>query len=317
MMPIVSVTICTYDRAEVLGAAIESLCHQAVSTGCFEIIIVDNGSTNPIAKLVGYYQTRYPKHSIKLVNETRQGLGYARNQALSQAHGEYIAYIDDDARVESHWLAHALLVLQNQPEEFVCLGGPILPFYTTPKPVWFQDEYETRSMGDTVRALEQGESFSGSNMIWKRDVLLSIGGFDEKVGVKGSKLSTGEETAAFIKAWQQLETPHMQYDPHLIVNHWVPGFKMTVSYRLKRAFAAGQTVMKIGHFRHRRAYLFLAACKGVIAGGLKALRRIKRYPYWQNWIVEEGQPIMANLGTILAAFGIYFSVRQDRHKTEE
>ncbi len=306
-----SVAICTYNRAEMLGGAIDSLCRQALSASRFEIIIVDNGSTDHTADLLVEYQAKYPHHTIHVLIESRQGLGNARNKALAHAKGHYIAYLDDDARVEPHWLAYALHILNELPSAFACLGGPIAPFYTTTKPGWFKDAYESRTWGAEARALQAGESFSGSNMIWRRDIILNLGGFDERVGVKGTELSLGEETRAFLKAWQQLDHPLMQYAPYLVVEHWVPAFKMKVSYRLKRAFTAGQVIVKIGHLQHGRVYLLLGAWKGLFSGPLGAMWRIKRYRFWQNWVTEEGQPILTDLGKILAIFGIYISVRQE------
>ena len=305
-----TVAICTYNRAEMLGVAIDSLCRQASSAGRFEIIVVDNGSTDRTADLLVEYQFKYPHHTINVLIESRQGLANARNKALAHAQGHYIAYLDDDARVEPHWLAYALHILNEQPAELVCLGGPIVPFYTTTKPDWFKDVYECRSWGDEERLLQLGESFSGSNMIWNRAVLLTLGGFDTRVGVKGRLLSLGEETSVFVKAWQMIENPIIRYVPALVLQHWVPAFKMKVSYRLRRAFVAGQVAVLQQTNSQGRVHAVLGACKGIPVGCLKALWRCGRYPHWQNWVIEEGQPIMINLGTILAVFGIYIEVHQ-------
>jgi glycosyltransferase involved in cell wall biosynthesis len=306
----ISVAICTYNRIDLLGGAISSLCQQSLPVSRFEIIIVDNGSTDNTVELVRDYQTKYPDHTIHLLCESQQGLGYARNRALEQAQGQYIAYLDDDAQVEPCWLAQALLILNEQTEVIICLGGPIFPFYTMRKPAWFKDAYESRSWGAKERFLQAGESFSGSNMIWHRAKILALGGFNERVGLKGRKLSLGEETDAFVKAWHHFEEPIMWYDPTLIVKHLVPAFKMKVSYRLKRAFVAGQVASYQSNRHHGRVYSLFGACKGIFTGGLKALWRYRKYPFWQNWAVEEGQPVMINFGTILAVLGIYVTVHQ-------
>ncbi|MDX1413073.1 MAG: glycosyltransferase family 2 protein [Candidatus Promineifilaceae bacterium] len=307
----ISVVICTHNRAEMLRGALESLCRQAISPNLFEIIVVDNGSTDHTADVLGDVQTDYPWQSIRVLHEGLLGLGIARNKALFSARGKYIAYMDDDARATPHWLPTMLALIQERPDEIICLGGPILPFYTSFKPTWFKDQYESRSLGVEMRDLRIGESFSGSNMIWSRKRLLAIGGFSEGVGVKGAELSLGEETDTFLRLWRKYDAPSLLYAPELIMWHWVPPFKMHVSYRLKRAFVAGQIAVKIGNFEYGIAHAFLGACKGLVFGLVEGILRFRRYPFWQNWIIEEGGPLLINLGTILAVCDIYVSVRQD------
>jgi glycosyltransferase involved in cell wall biosynthesis len=312
-MPIeITVAICTYNRADLLFNAIESLCQQSLPASSFEIIVVDNGSTDNTAEFVRDCQVKHPDYTIRSLTEGQRGLSSARNRAMQEAHGNYIAYLDDDARVSSEWLAQVMAAIgEERARPLHCLGGPIQPFYTSSKPGWFRDVYESRSWGDEERLLRASESFSGSNMIWHRIDLLALGGFDERVGVTGQILSLGEETSVFVKAWQEIENPIMRYNPALTVEHLVPAFKMKVSYRLKRAFVAGQVAVIQRTNPRGRVHDFLGACKGILVGGLKALWRCRRYPHWQNWTIEEGQPIMINLGTILAVLGIYVTVRQE------
>ena len=86
---------------------------------------------------------------------------------------------------------------------------------------------------------------------------------------------------------------------------------MKVSYRLKRAFVAGQIAIVQGSNKHGRGNAMLGAIKGILLGSFKALWRYGQYDHWQNWAIDEGRPIMINLGTILAAIGIFITVRQE------
>lgn len=308
----ISVVICTFNRADLLDGALASMCRQTLPANRFEILVIDNGSTDNTAECVRSYKHQYPNHVICHIYETEQGAGIARNLATRQAQGRFVAFLDDDARASSNFLSQAMDRICAEPQlPLIGLGGQIHPFYTSPKPIWFKDAYELRSWGNKERFLQVGESFSGSNMIWYRSDLLAIGGFAEHFGPKGKMLALGEDTAAFMKAWEQYEKPLFLYLPTLKVLHWVPLYKMNVSYRLKRAFLAGQAVLRQYNRQHGRVYTVLGACKGIVVGGLKALWRCRRYPHWQNWAIEEGRPIMINLGTILAVLGIYVTVRQE------
>src|SRR5258708_35944509 len=117
----ISAVICTYNRAEYLGRAIESLAHQDLDSAGYEIIVVDNNSTDNTAQLVKNSIEAYPSVQIRYVLETEQGLSAARNRGAHEAAGNYIAYVDDDARAVQAWLSSLLasfLKLQG-----ACIGG--------------------------------------------------------------------------------------------------------------------------------------------------------------------------------------------------
>ncbi len=308
----ITVAICTYNRADMLDGALTSLCTQAVSANCFEILVIDNGSFDNTAACVQGCKKKYPNHTIRMVFEATIGLGWARNTAILQAEGRYVAFLDDDARAQPDWLAQALAILRKEPEALICIGGPIQPFYTTPKPVWFKDDYESRSWGKKARRLNSGESFSGSNMIWRKTSLQAIGGFTGLLGVKGETLSIGEETDAFMRLWQQVDEPLLFYSPTLRVRHWVPSFKMKVLYRLKRAFVAGQVAVQLKKQPGWRWRLFslLRGIRDLMLNTYQAICHFRQHTYWQNWLVEEGQPVMIKLGIILASVGVNIQARQ-------
>ena len=88
-MPRVSVVIPTYNCAKFLGRTIDSALRQTYRD--FEIIVVDDGSTDGTQALVAAYE-----ESVRYVYQTNQGASAARNAALSRASGEFIAYLDAD-----------------------------------------------------------------------------------------------------------------------------------------------------------------------------------------------------------------------------
>jgi hypothetical protein len=221
-----------------------------------------------------------------------------------------VAYIDDDARAGEHWLKTALALLENTKPVPLCLGGPILPFYNTTKPIWFKEEI--RAWGDSPRYLGPGESFSGSNMIWRKEIVETLGGFDVRSGVRGDYLSIGEETVLFEKIWHSFEQPHFYYSPELAVHHWVPPAKMTVAYQLKRAFAAGQSWNR-SHgpkISWRRLRFIIGGVWDIATMVGQLLRRRKEHAYFQNWLIEEGRPVFVKLGTLSGVMGLDIRLRQ-------
>lgn len=308
----VSAIICTFNRAELLTKAVGSLVHQTLDTKDYEIIVVDNASTDETAGLIGGIQGRYPEHRIVRIYEARQGLGYARNAGLADARGKYVAYLDDDAFAEADWLETALELFDSVKPTPVCVGGQIIPFYNTARPRWFKDAYETRTMGDRPRFLNHGEPFPGSNMSWERGFLRSLGGFDERVGVKGAHLSLGEETMPFYKAWSTLKEPVFYYSPRLLVHHWVPPYKMTVSYHMKRIFVAGQV------WSLQDGPKSLGDRLMYIADGLLAIpklcnqvfKRRRVHTHWENWLIEDCKPIFVKVGAMIGVSGLIVPIKQ-------
>lgn len=158
-----SVVICSYNRLDHLLGAVASALHQTLDVAAYEVIVVDNCSTDGTAEAI---HKQIGNHSnLRYIYEARLGLATARNTGWQAAQGKYVAFLDDDAKAESNWLETAKGLIEPHPTNLHCIGGPIYPFYTSPKPDWWLDKYEIRTRGDVQRQLLQGEFFSGSNMI--------------------------------------------------------------------------------------------------------------------------------------------------------
>jgi glycosyltransferase involved in cell wall biosynthesis len=311
----ISAVICTCNRADLLGDAIASLCEQTLDRARYEIMVIDNASTDSTPDVVKTLQAQYPEHQIRYSYEPQPGLSQARNTGYKQAVGPYVAYFDDDARADDDWLQTAYDLIETLSPAPDCVGGPILPFYNSPRPPWFKDEYEIRTWGNQARYLEHDETFYGSSMVWDKTVLEAYGGFSLELGVKGTALSLGEETLLMRRIWRETKTPRFYYTPQLKVYHWVPPDKMVVRYRLKRRFAAGQsfTVMRFDLVSATPLYRFLflgAKIRNIAKGLLLALLHIPRHRHWQNWVVEDWGLVVREIGGLLAIFKINITPKQ-------
>jgi glycosyltransferase involved in cell wall biosynthesis len=294
-----------------LAGAIESLCQQTIAPDRFEILVVDCAASNKAESVVQLLRVKYSGHLIRYFHEPEKGAGFARNMAYQMAEAGYIAYLDDDARADPKWLEVALGLIEIYAKP-ACLGGLIIPFYTTQKPDWFCDEYEARSWGDSDRQLLPDESFSGSNMIWRVDILHEIGGFGEEIGPMAGSFSIGEDTMAFKRFWSEKLPSIMIYSPDLRMHHWVPEFKMRVPYQLKRALVGGQSSIKmLGAIGlASRCRIFIRSLGAVTLHAVRAMWRIQRYPCWQNWAIEEGKLVLYKFGAACAAVGFYSSLER-------
>jgi len=309
--PDISAIICTYNRSNILEGAIESLIDQTIDKNKFEIIIIDNNSSDNTHEVV----KKFEKYSnVRYVFESEQGLAFARNRGYIEAKGRYIAYIDDDAKAESDWIENIYAIIQcNNPPPLI-IGGPIYPFYLTKKPEWYLDEYEIRTWGKEPRYLNIGEYLSGSNMIFSKEILEEFGGFDTKLGVVGGKLNLGEESSLFNKIWEKYGNTKIGfYSPDLKVYHLVPDEKMTLHYFFKRRFMAGQSNLHI-KYRPLNVIKKIFICVGY--GGLIAYKsfiailKLPFYRKYQNWIVECLDPVIFGTGIIFECLGFHMSFEQ-------
>ena len=138
--PFISAIICTHNRDEYLGAAIDSLLNQSFEQDDqYEVIVVDNASTDNTAQVV---QARLPHPRLTYIYESTLGLSVARNTGAKAAKGQILAYLDDDAEASSQWLT-ALCRVYQQDESIAIAGGKVTllwPQGITQPPLWLSDE---------------------------------------------------------------------------------------------------------------------------------------------------------------------------------
>jgi len=307
-----SVVICSYNRREHVVAAVESALGQTLPSDRYEVVVVDNCSTDGTAEAIAGLVEQHP--NLHYLYEARLGLATARNTGWHAAQGTYVAFLDDDARAETNWLETAQRLIERNPVNLRCVGGPIHPFYTSPAPDWWLDSYEIRTRGDVERRLHEGEAFSGSNMIWLKETLATHGGFDSSAGMKGNQLGMGEETALFRRVWEGEESPVFLYSPDLRVYHWVPPEKMTMRYILKRATANGQ--FEAGFALSQNATV--AGRLRLVGATLRTLAveiptvvlKRRHYRTTQNWYFEHCFIPIQDVSKLVRLLGIRINVTQ-------
>ncbi|TLY35805.1 MAG: glycosyltransferase family 2 protein [Nitrospirae bacterium] len=313
MSPKLSVVLCTYNRSQLLRIALDSLVGQSLVKSEYELLVVDNSSTDDTTAAVKAFQTQYASPEIILVSEARQGLGYARNAGYKNARGRYVAFIDDDCVATKDWLQMLLDCFEQIYPQPWSVGGPIRPVYDVPRPVWFKDSYETDTWGERPRLLKRRESFTGCNMSFRKDVLERYGGFDTTLDMKGESLSLAGETDLYRRMWSAEGTRCLfYYSPHAVMHHRIDAFKMTVSYQLKRAFAAGQVSCTIAQVEpiFRRCLLFVGSMVLLLWHTVLAVLRIRPGRDWRNWAIEQLRHVAYNIGRLFSYFGIRMDFRQ-------
>lgn len=309
----ISAIICTYNNAKLLKQVILSLVNQSLDRNLYEILVVDNNSTDETVSYIKTIKNKYSFLEIRLIKELNQGLGYARNKGLKSAKAEYVAFIDDDSQADKVWLEKAFAIMEDKNIKPIVCGGKILPIFENNKPDWFKEIYETRSWGEKERFLKRYESFSGSNMMMRKDEIIKYGGFENRVGMNGNYLSVGEETSLFEKIRRNItKNDIFYYSPKLIVYHRVQTYKMTVIYQLKRSMAAGfAKFVRLDKINPIQRFIYLLFYFIVIFFSVVlAFLAIIKYRRYQNWLVEQISPVFYLLGLELGLLGIPITLKR-------
>lgn len=296
-----TVVVCTYNRARLMAQAVRSLRAQTLDPGRFEILVVDNASTDETARVCRELAGQVG--NLRYAYEPAQGLSHARNHGWRLAQSTYVGYLDDDAKAPEEWLEVAAQIASDHaPAAF---GGPYYPFYESSKPTWFRDAYESREPGDAAGPLRPDQDLSGGNMFVRRALLSQIGGYDPRLGMTGKNQGYGEESALQDEIRRADPQAVIYYDPRLHIQHLARAEKLSLLWRARRIYTNGRTrALRAGSRRVSRpalmADLGLAAAK--LAGRLsyRLLRRDRtRHPAWQNYVYEEGLDHLRYLGEAL------------------
>lgn len=231
----VSVVICSYDsdRWEYLVRAVESVTmHQTVQP-LQTIVVVDHNEgllTRVRRELPGV---------LSVANTRTRGASGARNSGAGLARGTVIAFLDDDARADTHWVEALLAAVANP--EVAGVGGNIQPEWAGPRPRWFPEQFDW-VVGATYRGHPEStatvRNVWSCNMAVHRSLFEVVGGFREGFGKLGSQ-SRPEDTELCIRITQHTGRRWI-YEPRAIVHHSVPSERATPRYFARRCFAEGR-----------------------------------------------------------------------------
>jgi glucosyl-dolichyl phosphate glucuronosyltransferase len=303
-MNLFSIVICTYNRAELARQAIASVLAQDFSKSQYELLILDNNSSDHTPAMAQEFCQAYP--NVRYFLEDKVGLSHARNRGWQEAGGEYVAYIDDDCKVPPTWLRAASKVIgQVHPAAF---GGPFYPFYNSPKPAWFKDEYGSHVQGQEMRPLKDREYLDGMNMFIRADALEQSGGFNPNFGMKGKKIAYGEETDLIYRLREHAEK--IYYVPEVFVYHLVRAEKMSLWTNLVMSFSGGYYYAKVAQPSNAGSVLksFFHLIKVVLkitkSLSWDLLRRDRHlYPLFQNFLYEVSFQLVTDLGYSMGLLG--------------
>ena len=235
----ISAIICTLNRADYLRKAITSLVDQTLPKEQYEIIVVDNGSTDNTRQVIreefGYVS------NLRYIYEPVLGLSQVRNTGWKNARGEYVAYLDDDAVADQGWLGKIVEVFETVKPQPGCVGGKVEPIWEVPRPVWLSDNMvlylAILDYSETPFTLDDSHYLVGANMAYPRHLLETMGGFPTSLGRRGSSLLSHEET----RLRQRIgEAGYVcMYHPEITVWHHMQASRLKKTWFIRRVYWEG------------------------------------------------------------------------------
>lgn len=246
--PAISVVICTHNRAAWLSRSIESVLQQDMGPDEFEVIVVDNGSTDTTQSVVARYGDR-----VRYMYEPAIGLSHARNTGWHFARAEVVALLDDDAVAEPGWLAALCSAFAARPAP-ACVGGRVDPIWEAPRPAWVSDQLALSltiaDWTDTPHAITDltREWLVGANFAVRRNVLEESGGFVTQLGRTGLHLLSGEEIHLQRRLLKEGQV--CWYEPKARVRHLVPASRLQPGWFRRRYRAQGQSDAILWHLEN-------------------------------------------------------------------
>jgi len=241
MSILISAIICTHNRAGYLPKAIQSLLDQPTPKDTYEIVIVDNCSTDSTKEVVEKF-SRATKN-FRYIYESTLGLSHARNAGWRNARGKYVAYLDDDAIACPIWLDKILEVFETVSPRPGCVGGKAQPLWEAPRPTWLSDELATGltviDWSDTPHALLDlsQEWLVGANIAFPREVLELVGGFTSGLDRAGKKLlSSGD---VFLEKQILKAGYSCFYHPEIAIGHHIQKSRLEKRWFIRRYYWQG------------------------------------------------------------------------------
>jgi len=175
--PRVSVIVPTCNRRVRLERVLSALARQTLSPAQFEVVVVDDGSSDGSAELLAAFR---PAYALRSFSQANAGPAVARNRGIQAARGELVVFLDDDVMPEPCWLAEHLSSHERESVALVVMGPMAsLPHYDQPWVAWEQAriELQYRAMMEGLYAPTFRQFWTGNASV-RRAHLLELGGFN-------------------------------------------------------------------------------------------------------------------------------------------
>ena len=241
MKQLVTVSICTWNRARLLAGTLEQMRKLRIPDGFeWELLVVNNNCTDETEDVLRKYSAMLP---LRTFLEPNQGLAHARNRAVEAARGGMIVWTDDDVLVDPGWL-EAYVGAASRWAGAGVFGGPIEVAFEAGIPQWLRESWGTfgsaygaRDFGPDQFALDAKTVPFGANFAVRTDVQRRYG-FDASLGRRKTELLGGEDTVLLRR--MLAEGLEGRWVPAARVRHVIPPSRVSEKYLQRFFYCQGQ-----------------------------------------------------------------------------
>jgi glycosyltransferase involved in cell wall biosynthesis len=229
-----------------LQLALQSLQSQTFPADLFEVLVIDNGSTDNTKQVAELFQQQVG--NIRYFFDPTPGLHVGRHLGMKMAKSDILVYADDDIEAFSTWIEGVAEAFFD--EKVVLVGGKNLPKFETEAPKWISKMWETNRQGfksiGALSILDLGDNVKeispllvyGCNYSIRKSVLIEAGGFHPD-GMPQQLIRYRGDGETHVSMYIQNKGYKTIYAPKATIYHLVPSKRMTEDYFCLRAFNQG------------------------------------------------------------------------------
>jgi glycosyltransferase involved in cell wall biosynthesis len=283
----ISIIICAYNAAARIEKTLEALQRQQFNqTINWEVIVIDNASTDNTAEIAETTWRRSPLTGIRIVREDQPGLMYARHCGLKAAAYEIVSFIDDDNWVEQQWVEKIYNIFSADEKTGAC-GGKIEAVFEKGEPDWFglfENSFAVGSQAASAGYVDDAKGFLwGAGLSFRKSLWTTLQqrGFKNlTVGRQGKSITAGEDTE-LCYAFRLLGYK-LYYSPDLLLKHFMPESRMQFSYLEKMCEGFGKSFVRLNCYRE-----------------LLYPRTFELKPWWHEWLATRKKIISMKIKNTL------------------
>ncbi|WP_151961545.1 glycosyltransferase [Acinetobacter bereziniae] len=241
-----SVIIPTKNRSKILYKALQSIVNQTLSSreGEYEVIVVDNGSTDDTGKIVNSFKEHIK--NLVYIYDPKPGLHIGRHRGLLVSKANILVYADDDIEALPTWLESILISFEDP--NVVLVGGKNLPNFESDPPDWILKMWQKHNnkiinylsildFGDNIQEISPFYIF-GCNFSIRKNILLEAGGFHPD-GMPQELIRYRGDGETHVSEYIEKKGYKTVYNPNASVYHLVSEKRMTKEYFKQRAYNQG------------------------------------------------------------------------------
>jgi len=310
---LISVIICTYSERRIKDVleAVDSVLNQSFNN--LEIIlVVDNNH-----KLFRFLHKHYKDDSrVKVLhNIGKRGLSASRNLGVSNAKGNIIAFMDDDAVADENWIAN--IVRNYEDPSVIGAGGVVLPIWIAKPSKFLLPEFYwvvgVRYRGYPHKRIVRNTF--GSNFSFRKVVFEKVGLFDTSLGRIGESQISGEEADFSIRAMLHFKGGIIVYDPSAVVRHKVFSYRVRLPFIISRLFNTGVAIGVLWmKYRWVKGLNVLSSETSFLEKVLKVFipSRLRRVFYRRHALDSMGDLLLIIIYTIIVGAGFLYGTFKSR-----